>query len=362
MANFIFCAYSVIFFIIFAREILKKWLKIALWTLAFACLFFGILWRHNAIFSAFPAFFIICYLFLENRKLAVKSFIKGYVALLGLSVLLCLVIVIGVPKALTKGESNPQNHLLLLQIAGACVPADDASCFKDEWYINNKTFDDVKKIYKDNPLFADLYTCWAGENAFFPCSKLNGLTSAWIKAIVKHPINFLAHELPFFKGLWLQIPYDSILEYGTHSYIISPQNIHREPVEWWKETLKNFPKNEWKTTFTPLQEKIYTAMYKYLPILPHIVFVAVGFFGLLLSAMIWAFRFFGLQTRSKELLIFAFSTGLTAFASAFIIAGMAMNTWSRYMFPVVIFGVMAFVGFVAFALESLCANRLLVKK
>ncbi len=324
MANFIFCAYGVIFFIIFARECLGKKMIKALWVFAFICLFFGILWRHNAIFSVFPAFFIICYLFLENRGFNKKAFAKFYVKFMILSAVLCLAIVIGVPKALTKGESNPQYPLYLTQIVGMC-PKNDTSC---------NTHERAQKSYEGKKL-----------------------ARVWMKFIVKYPRSFLAHEAQFFKEMWFQTPYDDNFKNGALSYIRNPQNIQHEPVEWGKETLKNFPKNEWQITFSPLQEKIYTAMYEYLPILPHIVFVAVGFFGLLFSAMVWAFRFSGLQSRLKELLLFAFSTGLTAFASALIIAGMATITWSRYMFPAVIFGVMALVGFVAFVLECRCARR-----
>ena len=79
MANFIFCAYSGILLLILAGERIAKKIRIVLWILIFALLFLGLLWRHNAIFSAFPAFFIIIYLWLRNRGLDSKVFAKKFV-------------------------------------------------------------------------------------------------------------------------------------------------------------------------------------------------------------------------------------------------------------------------------------------
>ncbi len=344
MANFIFCAYSIILFLILARQCVGKKICIMLWILAFVLLFLGLLWRHNAIFSAFPAFFIICYLFLQNRGLDSPKFTKIYAKFMLLSAVLCLVIVVGFPKVISKG-SNPQNHLLLLQIAGACVPADDASCFKQKWYEKEKSFDSVKEAYHSNPLNGDLFSC-----TMFECGKLDGLNYAWLGAITKYPSNFITHESRFFKAMWWQNPRDDD-EWGhAKSVIKTPERIQeKQPYERRLNNLKDYPQNEWHITFSQVREKIYTALYNHLPVLNHAIFIAIGFALLIFST----FEIFRVrqQKSDKSLLIFTFATALTTFASAFIIAAMAIVTHSRYMSPVPIFSIIALVGFVAFVLD-----------
>ena len=353
MANFIFCAYSVILFLILARQCVGKRIRIMLWILAFVLLFLGLLWRHNAIFSAFPAFFIICYLFLQNRGLDSPKFTKIYAKFMLLSAVLCLVVVVGFPKVISK-DSNPQNHLLLLQIAGACVPADDSSCFKQKWYEKDKSFDSVKEAYNSNPLNGDLYACWGGK--IFSCNKLDWLKLQWLKSIAKYPSNFIAHESRFFKAMWWQNPRDDD-EWGhAKSVIKTPMRIQEKQLgEWRLDSLKDYPQNEWHITFSPLQERIYTIFYNNLPVLNHAIFVAIGFALLMFSAfgIVWWRN----QKRDKSLLIFTFATALTTFASAFIIAAMAIVTHSRYMSPVAIFSVIALVGFVAFVLDCLSHKK-----
>ena len=352
MANFIFCAYSVILFLILAGDFVGKKIRILLWIFIFVLLFLGLLWRHNAIFSAFPAFFIIIYLWLKNRPLDSKAFLKQYALCGFMSAVVCLAIVIEFPKIVPKPyEAHTANHLLLLQIAGACVPANDATCFKDEWYyFDGKVvgFDSVKEAYQSEPMNGDLYIC--DKRNIFECGKLFGLTNAWATAILKYPRNFLAHEARFFKAMWWQNPrYDD--EWGhAKSVIKSPQKIQEKPTDSYRlKILKNYPKNEWSISFSPVREKIYAFLYTNLPVLNHAVFVALGFILLVISGfLIVRWRKY---ERDKSLLIFTFATALTSFASAVIIAGMAIVTYSRYMSPVAIFSVIALVGFVAFVLE-----------
>ena len=352
MANFIFCAYSVILFISLAGQFFGKKIHIMLWIFIFVLLFLGLLWRHNAIFSAFPAFFIISYLFLKKYRLDSKQFISNYAKIIALSAVLCFAIVIEFPKVFSKG-SNPQNHLLLLQIAGACVPSDDESCFKDSWYENLTTFNNVKEAYHSNPLNGDLYACFGGT--IFGCGKLYGLTSAWIVAILKHPINFLHHEMRFFKAMWWQNPRDDDIDSFVRSVIKSPKTIQQQPSKSQLDFFKQYPRNEWSITFSPLQEKIYAFLYANLPVLNHAIFVAVGFVVLIISGFLIV-RWRKCEC-DKSLIIFSFATALTSFASAFIIAGMAIVTHSRYMSCVPIFSIIALISFVAFVMDDLARKR-----
>ena len=354
MANFIFCAYSVILFLILARQCVGKRIRATLWILVFVLLFLGLLWRHNAIFSAFPAFFIIGYLLLKD----LDSTLWHYASFIALSAILCVSLAIELPKMLSKPYLVASKHLYLLQIAGACVPANDATCFDDSWYIFEGSavayFDKVKKAYNSNPIDGDLYLC---QNGIFECGALNGLKSAWLKAIFKYPHNFLSHESRFFKAMWWQNPRDYDEFEQTPSVIKPPQIIKEPPNDFKRNILQkwDYPKDEWSINFSPLREKIYTALYNHLPVLNHAIFVAMGFALLMFSAfgIVWWRN----EKCDKSLLIFTFATALTTFASAFIIAAMAIVTHSRYMSPVAIFSVIALVGFVAFVLDFSAKKR-----
>ena len=344
MANFIFCAYAIIFFLISSNNFLKKRIQKMLWIFVFVLLFLAILWRHNAIFSVFPVFFILAYLFLENRGLSIQNFFKRYSVLMLLSAVLCLSVVVGFPKLLAAG-SSPQNHLLLSQIAGACVPAGDSACFKKEWFQAGKSFEDVRRVYQNEPLNGDNFACWFGNAQIFSC-EINGVGAAWLAAITKYPANFAQHEARFFSAMWLQNPRDDDAAGWVKSVVKTPENIQQKPLPLWKKTLQNFPENEWQIAFSPLQEKIYTTLYENLPVFSHIVFVAIAFVVLALAAVFWAMRF-----KTNAFLVFAFSASFSAFASAVIIAGMAIVSHSRYMSPIPILSITALIAFLAWILS-----------
>ena len=128
--------------------------------------------------------------------------------------------------------------------------------------------------------------------------------------------------------------------------IKTPENIQQKALPLWKNTLQNFPENEWQIAFSPLQEKIYAALYENLPVFSHIVFVAMAFAVFILSAFFWVMRL-----KHNAFLAFAFSAGFCAFASAVFIAGMAIVSHSRYMSPIPILSTTAIIGFLAWVLS-----------
>ena len=397
----LFCIYSVILFLILAPLKRTKFL----WILLFVLMFFAILWRHNAIFSVFPAFFIIGYLLLQNRGLDSPNFTKIYAKFMILSALLCLFIVIFIPRLLQTSQSHPANHPFLHQIAGACVPADDSSCFKDEWYYPHKKWSDVKDLYAKYPLNADPFNVsWAydDERPFKP-ETLNGLKSQWIKSIAKYPSNFLAHESRFFKAMWWQNP----------AWIFDAKKMQEKAThEWHISATNDFKESQRSITFTPLQEQIYTFFYNHKILLNHIWGVGIGFVVLIFSSVVlWrkmcidsakqvkntesiqknlhtnssiADEFlgfceasdtdktnglsrkraeaipkkslrdeFGLDSAThNNLLIFCFATSFATFFSAVFIALFTPVPETRYMSPILPMAIIALVGFVAFVLEK----------
>lgn len=361
------CAYSMLLFLILV-PMCKIW-RVVLWALVGVLLFFAILWRHNAIFSVYPAFFVICYLLL--RGLEGKKFVLWYIASLFVSAVLCVGIVVGVPKMLVVNKAYPANHMILHKIAGACVPADDSSCFRTEWYVDGKTWENVKEVFYRFPLNADpMNVFWGYDDVrpFKPNTKLDGLNREFFKAAFKYPKNFLKLESDFIKAMWVQNP----------GWIFNSQQMQKKPSHPWHVSVTStFPENEHGVTFSPLREKIYTFLFAHKFTLNHIVGVVISAVVMILSflllcikrekvgnAAVWLNTKFAkiLRRNKKEyifresqylktLLIFSFSVGFAGFFSAFFIATFSTVPETRYMSPVTALGVMAFIGFVVCVCE-----------
>lgn len=339
----LFCAYSMLLFAILAPQKHKKARQILYFCIGFV-FFIAILWRHNAIFSVFPAGFVIIYMWLSHRELSREVFLRAYGGGIFMFALLCLSTALCVPKILTQGIAYPANATFLHQIAAACVPADDVTCFKQEWYAPNKTWEDVKALYEEYPLNADPFNVpWAYDNERpFVHTQLKGLKSQWIKAIVKYPHNFLLHELRFLKAMWIQKP----------GWIFNAKDIQAKATHPWHiSAVEGFPQDERAIRFSPKREYIYDFLYQHRLLFNHL-------WGVLLSAcvMILSFCLCCKRKYRNALLLFSFSAGFAGFFSAIFIVSFTPVNETRYMSPILPLGIMALIGFVSFVCDRLKQN------
>ncbi|MGX3043839.1 hypothetical protein [Helicobacter sp. T3_23-1056] len=354
LAMLLFCLYSLLLFIVLVPLDSSKKQKIIskiLWILLFVLMFFAILWRHNAIFSVFPAFFVLCYIFLKDRRLAPKLFTKYYVLLIGLSAIGSLSVVIGVPKILQTHKGYPANHLFLHQIAGTCVPANDSSCFNSEWYLPNKNFDNVKKTYSKFPFNADALIF--GDTIYddyrtFRGGKLSKLQTQWAKSILKYPLNYIKYQSKWFENIWFQNP----------GWIFDAKQMQSTR---FVTHFEMFPNKERSIKFSYLREQIYNFCYNHKILLNCAWGVGVGFVILMLSsAILWRRRkvvFADSLCQNNTLLIFAFSVSFATFWSAFFIAAFSPVTDSRYMSPILPMAIVALIGLVAFVMDYLARKK-----
>lgn len=338
----LFCLYSMILFVVLNPRFYK-----AMMIPIFIFAFFAILWRHNAIFSVFPIFIILAFLFLKDRGLVKKDFIKKYTFLLISSAVLCLVVVTIIPRILIKGESFPANHTFLHQIAGACVPAKDSSCYNDEWYYPHKNFNDVIVLYEKYPLNADPFNVTWGyddERPFKP-EKLQGLSKLWLKAIMKYPSNFLKHEMRFFKAMWFVNP----------GWIFSSNTLQTKAEHEWRNisVVSSFKESERSITFSDTQEKIYNFLFKYKITFNHIFGVASCFIVLLFSSIILIIGFYkeNLSNLNLRILVFSFGVSFAGFFSAVFIAAFSPFPETRYMSTILPLGLLALISFVTFLIN-----------
>lgn len=353
MANLIFCIYGIILFLILAKDYTNKIIDKILWIIIFILSFLALLWRHNAIFSVFPIFLIINFICL-SKQLPIKAFLKQYLLCLFATAILVVSIAVFVPRILSDSISYPSKHLWLSQIAGACVPSDDSSCFKDEWYYPNRSFTDVKKAYKINPLDGDLYAEWR-STPIFKEGKFNDLILYWIKAILSHPRNYLSHEMRYISAMWFQNPRDDSRENNIVSVIQSPLALQDKSLSY---RLNSFPKIERGITFSHFREAAYSLLYNHLLVLNHIIFILIGFFILIFSSvcLIKNIKLKKLESIDTTLLVFCFSSAFACVASAIIIAALSIVIYSRYMSPIAYISIISLVGFISFICKSMSSS------
>lgn len=332
----LFCLYSLLLFLILVPCAQKRWVWIVFFVLAFC----AILWRHNAIFSVFPAFIVLSYLWIKDRDL--PSVGLAYFKTLFYSAILCLSIVILIPQLLRDSIVTPANHAFLHQIAGVCVPEDDSGCFKQEWYYSYKNWEDVKKLYEKYPFNADPFNVpWGySEERPFKTGELKDLKSKWLESILKYPQNYFLYQIGFFKRMWSISP----------DWIMDAKSIQRQATqEFHLNLLRDFPKSERSITFSPLREKIYTFLYHH-----HFSFNYLWI--IVLNGILMCISFILICLRRRLILLFCFATSFACFWSAVFISAFTTIVLARYMAPILPLGVLAIIGFVIYLVE-IVANK-----
>lgn len=311
-------------------------------------LLFALFWRHNAIISLYPIFILFCYTYLKKCK--TERFILKYIALLSFCAFVLIALVKIHPYLLSSKISKfTANHIFLHQIAGAAVPANDAALIPKEWYENGKNFQDVKELYYKYPFHADPFGVdwepWA-SNKPFKLGELEDLKTIWLKAIFKHPTNYLKHISGFFRIMWFQEP----------GWILNTDQIQIGPVNsWHRSVAKHFKKNERKITFSPMQKKIYVFLFKYKILLNHIVGITIGIGIFFVTGFLWAFK---IGYRS-DLLLFSLSTSLSACVSAVMFCIFTPAPDPRYMSPILTLSLVSLLVFITFlcSIPSISTNR-----
>ena len=341
---FIWLLYSLIFFQL-SMPINNRYIRLFIKIFTAIILLFGLLWRHNFIVTIYPIFILFTYLLLKNKNIKnINNYIKSFVILMLMWAIILICIVKVFPHILGIHYNYASNHLILLQIAGCSVPANDDSLIPKEWYEDGKTFEDVKKTYNDNPLNADNFsTGWKKERPFKNSNiKSSNLKKVWIKYIFKYPINYIKHINRFFiefciknKKSWWLMNSDFIqrLDIGFSNAYIS--------------IINRFNSNEQKITFTPLREKIYNFLFKNMFHIP-IIFCVISTFIIFIINFILIFtkRIF-----NSNLLIYSFSVSFSSIATIFIVVSFTPIVDIRYIYPVYPISIISLISFFTFIKE-----------
>lgn len=340
LPNLLFLGYSALLFFILARQYLNSIFKKAFVIFIIAVFFMAILWRHNAIFSVYPAIFIGALLLFKYKI----NFRRNFFGALIFGALACVFIVKFIPFLLSSNTSLPANHVFLHQIAGACVPSDDSSCFKESWYEKNRNFNYVKNLYAKYPLNADPFNVPWGydDERAFKHKKLDGLKREWIRAIFKHPSDFFAHEMRFIKAMWFANP----------KWILDSNQLQQKPTHsWHKEITSRFSQNERSIDFSPMREKIYDFLFSHKILFNHIYGVIFSFAALVFGGF-YLIKI-NMQEKIYEIAIFIFSVGFSGFFSSIFISLFTPVAETRYFSPILPLGILGIIGILAFILSKL---------
>ena len=299
---------------------------------------FALLWRHNAILSIYPLFLFFVYIHLKKKTTGNSAaYAFRFISLMVACACALVFIVKGHPYLLSRNVSKTAaNHIFLHQIAGMVVPENDQAFIPQEWYEENKNFNDVVEMYEEYPTFADpLNVGWKpfDRNRPFVKGELDGLQALWLKGIFIYPVNYLNHVSRFIKAMWIQSP----------GWIFDSDRIQREPVSLRHVGIASgFPENERHIAFTPLRKNIYSFLFEHKVMFNHIVGVGIGFLVLLASGGIWIM----MPSLRDEMLLFSISTSLASCCTAIGVCIFSPVTNTRYMSPVLALSLISLIGFV----------------
>ena len=237
-------------FYIWQNPISKKSHKILFWTCFAVVFILTLVSRQNGLLGVLP---LGCFFAFSQKKNALSKvfYIMAFT-------FICYICGIVFPSLIAQEKSYPANHILLHQIAGACVPSNDSSCFPEEWYEPGKTWQDAKEIYLRYPLDADrIGTRWYEIKAFDGFLKKDKIIQYWLNAIRKHPRDYIKHLYSF----WHAYQNTAALKPGS-KYITQQYAKERDKYD---QLLRFFDPDELHLNFSETQDRIYNSLRKQLP-------------------------------------------------------------------------------------------------
>ena len=359
-----FLLYSVVLYGVLNPDFknkITKWIYLVFVVILFCV---ALISRQNAIIQVWPIVFVGIGMYLNKIDLTLWSYLKRFIGLSFLSGLLCIVLNLGLTSAISHADNGnvlPATPTFLHQIAGACLPDMDTTCFDENWFVpgwkkDPKKWEKLKKLYDENFLFGDiLAAAWISEKPFPHFTKFDGLYGKWIYAITKHPYNFYIHLKRFYSDIWFQrwdrqrimkvkvVPDDEFEKGSYHTHPVS----EREQIERHK-LAENIKPAEFRNFWNKPRKKIGRFLEKYIPTPANIYYVMLNFILFAYAIFLW------LKWRKNTLYLFVLSITTAGFLSNMLIPLFTPTVWLRYSFPIFACGTLSFCIFLVIAYPKLC--------
>lgn len=331
VASFLFLLYGMVFFYI---GVPHKYSRLIGWSIfLLACV--GTLLRQTAIFSVAPVAFILVY---HNARLKQRHWFWGFVSLFGILTAFVSVAIL-IPQLLCTHQSHPEQHILLHQMSGACVPAGDTSCFRTEWYENGKDFQQLVHLYNTQPLNADPLSAPWGKNRIFKTGLNISIIHDWLPALIKYPRNFWKHEKRFWRAFFdTTEPFQKRI--GINAQIAQSHAFLKSDMIAWER----FPESEWDGKISPMRSAIYDTLNSHLPVVGRWYVLGILLELFILSGL-------ALFRHRNVLLAFIFWTSGAGLATLFINIFFVPVPLSRYVMPSVYLMAIACIGCMALVID-----------
>ncbi|WP_047115509.1 hypothetical protein [Brachyspira hyodysenteriae] len=330
-------AYSMIFFKLLA-DIKNKKINIAFYIAIYIVLLLALLWRHNMIVTIYPAFLVLTYLILKNRKFqSTIKYLLSYSSIMLIFAVLLILIHTIFPRIFIKDLSpykKAVNFMYIANIASCSVLSDDGSLIPNDWYAEGKTFEDLKEFYTNNysnHMGADGFYFPSHKTQIFKFEELRDVKKVWIKYIFKYPLNYIKHNILFAHKLvnwpiW-QFSSNAIqekntrYEFNTENYIFTDKGI----------------------SFSKFREKTYTLLFNILPNIYSIYFILISSLLFLISGILYIVKY-----KNNLILLLAFSSSFSAVATFIILIIFSPGPISRYFAPIIYISIISLISFITF--------------
>ena len=349
----------------------KRATKIIFYTITAIVFFVALNSRANAIIQVWPITLIWVGQYLNKKELKIWSYLRKFVFYSFLNGVACITLIFSSNAVMVSSDLEnvyPATPTFVHQIVGACVPANDKSCFDESWWTPEwKNMKDrwlaLGTKYKEFPLLADAFAAsWRPYKPFKHHAKLKDLHKKWIYAITKHPGNFINHILPFYKKMWF-------LSYKDEPIIktkILPDDAFEE-ASYYPNPLSEREKqqrHELASQIKPAEFRIFwdrkrdfygRLLTDYGPFVDAIYFVVLNFILFFIGLFLW------LKKRWDNDRLLLMGVALGGVLSNILIPLFTPATWIRYMHPVYTCGTVGLCIFIPMAI-SMVVNSTYWKK
>ena len=340
---FFFFAISILIF----KEIVKvnnKIFNIITTLLMYISLLFALLWRHNFIVTIYPIFIYIVYKYLKNINVVKYFFVKFCSIML---IIACILIfIVKTSPYLVADYDNDENtypvgHPLLLQIAGCAVPANDGSLIPSSWYVENKTFEDLKEQYYKNKVISDFLVMYSDRIFRQPLYKdKKDLKNVLFKYIKKYPGNYIKHMINY--------SYNFILNQVNLSFLLnSPTEVQNTDLKTIFTPYYNIFGDDVGIKFSKTKFYIYSFLFEnklFIKIIYSFIISVIIFF---ITGIIWLLK----PNMRNNFLLLSFSLAFSSFATIIIVCAISPLIEYRYIYPSVILSIFSLILFIIFIFD-----------
>ncbi len=331
---FFFFSISILIFQMLV-DVKNKIFNIILNVIMYISLIFALLWRHNFIVTIYPIFIVIVYRHLKNINNK-KHFLLKFCSIMLIIAFTLIAIVKISPKFVSHINEKsyyPASVIILFHIAACSVPANDGSLIPEEWYLENKTFEDLKTLYNKNNIISDFLILYDDKVfKFLTYEEKPKLQSVLLKYIMKYPLNYIKHILNY------------SIEFITNTYIFIPvdQNSIQNYGYGITDTYKKVFNNDVGIKLSPIKYSIYSFLYINKIYLTAFYFIILSIILFFLTGYIWLFK----SNSMDDFLLLSFSLAFSSAATVFIVCLFTPDPVYRYIHPIIIISILSLILFI----------------